>query len=83
MSSPVERVIGFRARHRRLIGCIEYLRKMLDVVLFPELSVASQDPVEEAVDISPALIVGMGVFPGDAAFEVSQTFAIGRRLSVQ
>lgn len=29
------------------------------------------------IDISPALIVGMGVFPGDAAFEVSQTFAIG------
>ena len=29
------------------------------------------------IDISPALVVGMGVFPGDAAFEVSQTFAIG------
>ena len=29
------------------------------------------------IDISPALAVGMGVFPGDAAFEVSQTFAIG------
>lgn len=29
------------------------------------------------IDISPALSVGMGVFPGDAAFEVSQTFAIG------
>ena len=33
--------------------------------------------MKELIDISPALIVGMGVFPGDAAFEVSQTFAIG------
>jgi arylformamidase len=29
------------------------------------------------IDISPSLRVGMGVFPGDAAFGVSQTFAIG------
>ena len=29
------------------------------------------------VDISPSLRVGMGVFPGDAAFATSQTFAIG------
>jgi arylformamidase len=29
------------------------------------------------IDISPALRVGMGVFPGDAAYEVSQTFTIG------
>jgi len=29
------------------------------------------------IDISPSLRVGMGVFPGDAAFIVSQTFAIG------
>ena len=29
------------------------------------------------IDISPALRVGMGVFPGDAAFAVSQTFTIG------
>jgi arylformamidase len=29
------------------------------------------------IDISPSLRVGMGVFPGDAAFAVSQTFAIG------
>ncbi len=29
------------------------------------------------IDISPALRVGMGVFPGDAPFEVSQTFSIG------
>ena len=29
------------------------------------------------IDISPALRVGMGVFPGDAPFTVSQTFAIG------
>jgi len=33
--------------------------------------------VKGLIDISPALAVGMGVFPGDAAFEVSQTFAIG------
>jgi arylformamidase len=33
--------------------------------------------VKGLIDISPALSVGMGVFPGDAAFEVSQTFAIG------
>ena len=29
------------------------------------------------IDISPALRVGMGVFPGDADFAVSQTFTIG------
>jgi arylformamidase len=33
--------------------------------------------VSDLIDISPALVVGMGVFPGDAAFEVGQTFAIG------
>jgi arylformamidase len=29
------------------------------------------------IDISPLLRIGMGVFPGDAAFQVTQTFAIG------
>jgi arylformamidase len=29
------------------------------------------------IDISPPLRVGMGVFPGDAAFQVAQTFTIG------
>jgi arylformamidase len=29
------------------------------------------------IDISPSLRVGMGVFPGDAAFAVGQTFRIG------
>jgi arylformamidase len=29
------------------------------------------------IDISPSLRVGMGVFPGDAAYQVSQTFTIG------
>ena len=29
------------------------------------------------IDISPPLRVGMGVFPGDALFETSQTFTIG------
>jgi arylformamidase len=29
------------------------------------------------IDISPGLRVGMGVFPGDAAFSVKQTFTIG------
>lgn len=29
------------------------------------------------IDISPSLRVGMGVFPGDAAFAVNQTFTIG------
>jgi arylformamidase len=29
------------------------------------------------IDISPGLRVGMGVFPGDAEFTTSQTFAIG------
>jgi arylformamidase len=29
------------------------------------------------IDISPPLRVGMGVFPGDAAFGVTQTFTIG------
>ena len=29
------------------------------------------------IDISPPLRVGMGVFPGDALFRTSQTFAIG------
>ena len=29
------------------------------------------------IDISPSLRVGMGVFPGDALFAVSQTFSIG------
>ena len=29
------------------------------------------------IDISPPLRVGMGVFPGDAAYQVSQTFTIG------
>jgi arylformamidase len=29
------------------------------------------------IDISPPLRVGMGVFPGDARFETSQTFTIG------
>jgi arylformamidase len=33
--------------------------------------------VSGLIDISPALRVGMGVFPGDAPFTVSQTFAIG------
>ena len=33
--------------------------------------------MKDLIDISPALCVGMGVFPGDAEFEVSQTFAIG------
>jgi arylformamidase len=33
--------------------------------------------VKGLIDISPPLSVGMGVFPGDALFEVSQTFAIG------
>jgi arylformamidase len=31
----------------------------------------------ELIDISPPLRVGMGVFPGDAAYQVSQTFSIG------
>jgi arylformamidase len=31
----------------------------------------------ELIDISPPLRVGMGVFPGDAAYQVSQTFTIG------
>lgn len=31
----------------------------------------------DLIDISPALRVGMGVFPGDAAFAVNQTFTIG------
>jgi arylformamidase len=31
----------------------------------------------ELIDISPPLRVGMGVFPGDAMFETSQTFTIG------
>jgi arylformamidase len=31
----------------------------------------------ELIDISPPLRVGMGVFPGDAAYQVSQTFVIG------
>src|ERR1700690_1289298 len=39
---------------------------------------AGQDAVVTTlIDISPSLRVGMGVFPGDAAFEVSQTLAIG------
>ena len=29
------------------------------------------------IDISPSLRIGMGVFPGDAAFAVGQTFTIG------
>lgn len=29
------------------------------------------------IDISPPLRVGMGVFPGDATYQVSQTFTIG------
>jgi arylformamidase len=29
------------------------------------------------IDISPLLRAGMGVFPGDAAFQVTQTFTIG------
>jgi arylformamidase len=29
------------------------------------------------IDISPLLRVGMGVFPGDAAFQTARTFAIG------
>ena len=33
--------------------------------------------MKRLIDISPPLSVGMGVFPGDAAFEVAQTFAIG------
>lgn len=31
----------------------------------------------ELIDISPPLRVGMGVFPGDAAYQVLQTFTIG------
>jgi len=31
----------------------------------------------ELIDISPPLRVGMGVFPGDATYQVSQTFTIG------
>jgi arylformamidase len=33
--------------------------------------------VSTLIDISPSLRVGMGVFPGDAPFAVSQTFSIG------
>jgi len=33
--------------------------------------------VTALIDISPALRVGMGAFPGDAAFAVNQTFTIG------
>jgi arylformamidase len=33
--------------------------------------------VSGLIDISPSLRVGMGVFPGDAAFAVSRTFTIG------
>jgi arylformamidase len=33
--------------------------------------------VTRLIDISPPLRVGMGVFPGDAAYQVSQTFSIG------
>jgi arylformamidase len=33
--------------------------------------------VKALIDISPALRVGMGVFPGDAEFAVSPTFTIG------
>jgi arylformamidase len=33
--------------------------------------------VSTLIDISPSLRVGMGVFPGDAPFAVSQTFTIG------
>jgi len=33
--------------------------------------------VTTLIDISPSLRVGMGVFPGDAAFAVSRTFTIG------
>jgi arylformamidase len=33
--------------------------------------------VTRLIDISPPLRVGMGVFPGDAAYQVSQTFTIG------
>jgi arylformamidase len=33
--------------------------------------------VTELIDISPALRVGMGVFPGDAPFQSAQTFTIG------
>jgi arylformamidase len=33
--------------------------------------------VRTLIDISPALRVGMGVFPGDAEFAVSPTFTIG------
>jgi arylformamidase len=33
--------------------------------------------VSGLIDISPSLRVGMGVFPGDAAFAVSHTFTIG------
>jgi arylformamidase len=33
--------------------------------------------VSKLIDISPSLRVGMGVFPGDAAFAVNQTFTIG------
>jgi arylformamidase len=39
---------------------------------------ADQDPiVMTLIDISPSLRIGMGVFPGDAAFAVGQTFTIG------
>ena len=33
--------------------------------------------MSELIDISPSLRVGMGVFPDDAVFAVSQTFSIG------
>jgi arylformamidase len=33
--------------------------------------------VKTLIDISPSLTLGIGVFPGDAAFAVSQTFTIG------
>ena len=74
--TTVERVIGFKRGTGGSSG-VSYLRKMLDVVLFPELWQARTQPVKGLIDISPALSAGMGVFPGDAPFEVSQTFAIG------
>ena len=58
--TTVERVIGFK-RGTGGTGGVSYLRKMLDVVLFPEIWTAAHQPVERADSAKKAITARIGI----------------------
>ena len=75
--TTVERVIGFKRGTGGTSG-VSYLRKMLEVVLFPELwqvrTVSCNEPDRH---LAGAPCRHGLCFPGDADYRVAQTFTIG------